>query len=452
MALYQCLIDITCPTSSGTTGPYTCTDIATGQTFQPKALIAFGAAGTATGQTAGASMMLGFWAAASGTAQMTLNGFGGRNNDKAATEDDSQWQANGYFIDQIAITGSGTGAGAFCQVTSVGSTSFSLNWGGAGAGTAFKITVLALGGSDLTGAEIVTFQMPASNGSQTVTTTLGTPNTIFFLGSNYTSAGVNGPTASGFTNIFGWAIGSSLACGCATFGMNGVAGTIYGLLCGDALNYPDYAAPTGSNSGVANLSSVANNQFVMGWTNTDAENASGSQIRFLTSALVLYGTFQAATFANASPTSTGTQTNSLAFTPECAIVQSVGLVNGSAFAATSSYSIGAYDGSNNRAHNVAIVPGTSTLFSTEYSTYETGEALEIYTATTGGSTSDLTHQVEASLAISGGVNAVFTTVNASVQYEYIGIALGSAPAAPAIPARCNVIMARKVEGWDVQTF
>jgi hypothetical protein len=167
----------------------------------------------------------------------------------------------------------------------------------------------------------------------------------------------------------------------------------------------------------ATLSSFSNNQFTLNWSSVYTTT------RFYTFALVLYGTFQGASFSNSSPTSTGNQNNTVAFSPSLAFVQSLGTA-ASTSAQTSGvacYSAGCFNGTSSRVSALDIQGPGGKSNSTAKSYYQSTQMLEMYdtTATTP------VKLVEASgNSLSSGSQLNFTTVNATAR-QYIGWAMGS---------------------------
>ncbi len=304
------------------------------------------------------------------------------------------------------------------DLTAIGSTTITLNFSSVTA-SAFKYNVWAIGGSDITGSDFTAITAPASTGNQTYSGLSGTPVVVFFLGSSLTTDST-ARSSSECALSLGWMTGAGTQGAVSLWTANATADAYSSQLTDHCLSHITSA---GTFNHKAKFVSVANGNFVLNW---DAATT-----QFVYGAFVLYGTLQVATFSNTSPLITGTQANSLSFTPVGALVQSYGEAASTAVQTGISHSVGVSDGTTQRCSVFIAADGAgSGKFNSQTGTSTiAGKNLQDWTP--GASPTKTAEAAESSFT--GGVTENFGTVNASLGMQYIGLAFGPAVAASTTP-------------------
>jgi len=315
------------------------------------------------------------------------------------------------------------------KVTAIGSTTFTLNFTTANA-TAFNIILLAFCGTDITSSAVVTAQSPTSAGAQTVTIPTGVPQCVLVAACARTASGTS-TNGGGEADLYLGAATSTSSRWGTGFQIIPAAGGSSSTYCA-ALQRTDHiicdanAASSPSTYLLADITGYSSGSLQFTWSNVDP-TAGGT----LFAVAALYGTFQAAVFSNTAPTSNGNQSNSLSFTPTGCLIASDGSAASTSAVAESatSFSIGVYDGTNNRTQNAILVsPVITGLLTGLLSAYSTTDVLERWSS--AGSVKKVGAPVN---SLTGGVQLAFNPVDASGPQQYLGIAFGAAASPPGIP-------------------
>lgn len=320
------------------------------------------------------------------------------------------------------LTGSSSGANIVyidAALSSFDTDGFTLNF--SSASTDFMVWYLALGGSDLTGAKLVSLDTPTTTGTQAVTGAGFTPDALLFLSSAFNSTATDTYQSNGGSPQLG-------VCSAA----NGYAITNWGST---------FAGTTGTYArtdrvvalqkdfgpnlwGDAILDSLDADGFTLDWQTVSTEVT-----RIW--ALCLAGT-NITTGNTTQRTSTGTTAvTGLGFTPDALFMYSNGQVASSSLAsANASLNLGAAASSTERqaatygrAHNSGGTPGTA-------QTLSTGKIALHHTPSTSSPTgSTLTADADLDSFDSDGFTLDWTTVDATARtWGWIAFGGASAPA------------------------
>jgi hypothetical protein len=330
----------------------------------------------------------------------------------------SPYMISSQYVGQVLVLASPTADSVAVEasLTSAGltSTGFALDFTTVSSTTGYEYVIEAFGG-DVSGAEILALESPSSTGNHTYSSlTKGTPAAAIFgsIGATTTSSG----GASAATGVMvGWGVSSSA---------QGVSMTTGSASEADGQQLTNACVCTGGGNVIAALSSFGNNSCTLDYT------ATFSGVYVFT--LFLYGTFQAATFSNNSPTSNGDQSNSLSFSPAFVMTACQGQAASSSLQDAYSLAIGTYDGTNSDCF-VAVWDNPSKLNadSVAKSVYDSTNAILGYN-------SSATKTLAASGAsLSSGAEFDFTTTQ-STAYQYIGFALASGETPPSAPTGLSV--------------
>lgn len=182
MALSCYLDSFTAPTSAATDS------VRTGYGFQPKAVIVWATLATADGYQAGGGLSLGF---ASGSATANQRAVGINMADNVATTDCGRT----FFDGVVGIPNTAGGARLWGgRIASFDSDGLTIDWIEVDS-TGILVHVLALGGADLTNAEVSDFQAATTTGDQTVNTGFQGDCVLFLNTLNTGAAPLVGATA-----------------------------------------------------------------------------------------------------------------------------------------------------------------------------------------------------------------------------------------------------------------
>lgn len=165
MAFLTKVIEFAQPTSTGN-------QAITGAGFQPKAVMLFGSAPTAAGSAT--NMLIGAGVATASSARGTVSAYA---DDAQATAS----SARGTRTDEVYATYISATSLVETDFVSMDADGFTLNWSKVEAGAARKMFAVCLGGSDLTGAQVVSFTGSSSTGNQSVTGAGFQPDCVIFM-------------------------------------------------------------------------------------------------------------------------------------------------------------------------------------------------------------------------------------------------------------------------------
>lgn len=182
MAFSTFLDTFTAPTSAATDSTRT------GYGFQPKAVIVWTTLATADGYQAGGGFSLGF---ASGSAVGNQRAVGFNMADNVATTDTGRSLFDGIVGIPATDGGSRIWGG---RISSFDADGLTIDWTECGA-TGILVHILALGGADLTNAEVGDFAASTSTGNQAVSTGFQGDCVLFLNTLNTGTAPIVGTTA-----------------------------------------------------------------------------------------------------------------------------------------------------------------------------------------------------------------------------------------------------------------
>ena len=394
--------------------------------FQPKALIFWTDGMTADGFAVGAQMGLGI---ASGTATADQH---------AATtvQDDNLATSNGGSVwDNCAVLLCSNAAviTAKATLTALAVDGFTLTWGTVN-GSAFRVNYLALGGSEITNAKVITHTCPTVTGTDTGSSTaLGfTPDALICVGANI-------PFAAAAANASEVRLG---------FGFSERAGAVSVAFCTSANDGQTVAA-----SQVANRYQRTDKVYVACSSSSDTVlregtisswDAQGLTFNWTsgTSAhrfgiLALKGTFRVKVGASAKPTGAAPANQDLAigFPPRAALFGSFHNAASTAVQPHMKLAFGGSDGTNHASAAIGHVDAAINTIA-DKSQIAT-KALRLITAATAGSA--LTAADDDSTAAFGtpGANDLRLTwsPNEATASEILYLALGDAAAGGVVPLR-----------------
>lgn len=153
----------------------------TGVGFQPKALMLVTVSTTADTFQADSTLYLGFASSASGADQKSFSFYGFDESDPSDV--DSAFDANSVWHEQDFPN-----IGQQGTISSLDSDGFTITWSNSAASPiAWRIKYIAIGGTDVTNAEVGQFNAPAATGNSSITGVGFQPECVILLGTNHTS-------------------------------------------------------------------------------------------------------------------------------------------------------------------------------------------------------------------------------------------------------------------------
>lgn len=396
-------------TKPATTG----TQQITGVGFKPKAIIFLSNASTADGTIATAELALGVVASTSDTTA-------GTQGSGVTMDNASFWHRFRSETSAIMLSDTSANLAGEAQVVSMDTDGFTLNWSTANA-SQYLVSYIAIGGTDITDAKVISFTSPTAVGDQ-ANTNIGFQGDFMML---FSTSQVAAAPTSATNHAMSWGYATRAATttqfGVGQAELGGAPGHIQMGRIHESVNTSAATLEEGS------LKSFDANGFTMEWA-----KVSGTA-RYLTALVIKGGNYSTGVFNQ--NTSTGNQSvTGLGYKPVGLIMNSQNEVTGTAVTSGLRGGMGMTTGTSNR----ATVWSGSTAASSYSGNYDRTALMKVLTNAGNGSVTVNTVMDFFSFD-SSGFTVNNTTVDAtSREMAYAAFGPSSAPSGGAISPVSNV--------------